>query len=856
MAAFSFPSAESCFNIHRNWEDDAPALPLDLQNIPMIPAFALVFSEDTVTLLHRDGDWMPLGKVSLDSPDLPDQLGDLRALAEARAGGDFTTKLVIPASQIRFTVARLAEGADEGEQVRAALEGRTPYDVAELVCDWQMIGQDAHIAVVARETLHEAEGFATDHGFNPVAFGAIAPDGRHPEEPWFGPTMVAPRFLGEEVAERDPLPLKPLPAVVAPPLPSDTDKVFATAEPEAEPEAPPAPLWDEPEPVAVPDAYADHHAAENDEPPLPDAPEVWAGHDDIADRHADARFDDFRTSVTDDAGYIPAGDDHHAANEDPPLPEDESAVPEDVHTPMVADFPLPEDAPAPLEDDLPVTHAVRTEGEATAVPQDAVPTEEGRDQAAEALTPTAEAPARAERVTIAAPAILAPARPLPVFDHPSFAQKPALRAERDLAAPRRVDSKSAKVVPPVSASPKEAPFVDFGRRIGTTSADMIPPPLRVTQTRAASLAAQAPAKQRPRYLGFILTAVLLVVLAVIAAASAFFIDDEAQITSQVDQPAPVVELAGAGVQPAFAGPAALPQYSTAPAFVSRFQLIPTASADERPALPGGALAQTAAKVAEASPAPDPRFANVSPRARPASMTPPEAAPDTTDAASVIQEVEGLRPRLRPEDLQPTPEELVEAEDTEGQMQASPRPITRPETVASAAIVAPPVDETGTALAVAVSQRPEMRPSGISRASVNAALAAALEPPPAAAVPAAPAAAPPAQVASVAAPRAAAPRQVEAEDEPAAPRSAVPNIPTKASVAQQATETGALPLGRTNVISITGANSNRTALVRAGNGRISRLRVGDRIDGGVVAAITQNAIHYRKGNTLYALEMPS
>ena len=819
----------------------------------MIPVFALVFSEDTVTLLHREGGWTPLGDAALDSQDLPDRLAELRGLAEAQAGGDFTTKLVIPASQVLFTVVPLRSDADHDEQVRSALDGLTPYEVAELVHDWQAIGQHAHIAVVARETLHEAEGFATDHGFNPVAFAAIAPEGRFPSEPWFGPTMVAPRFLGEDVPTRDMLPIIVSPPAIEPPFaaedrmpepaPSGDDVPDHDALP-IEHTDPPAPLWDEPEPVALPedlDAYAPH--------PVVTPPYIQ---DDI-------------------------------------LPEDEAplrdeSLPEETYPAVDAHDPLPEDdltaGDLPPSEEYGASEWMRDDGKGDALPQseddapdhsaqvvvDLPPEEADRDQHHPAVEDLSQTPsllavedtAQAERDSApdAPPVVIPPAAPLPVFDHPSFMQKPALRAERDLAAPSRSATGRIKVSPPLVTTPGEAPFVDFGRSAGAAPADMIPPPLRVTQSRATDFAGRDAPRQRPRYLGLILTVVLLIALALVAAASAYFGDETSETISGVNQPAPVMELAGAGAQPTLLAAGAVPEQVVALVTSPRFQLIPTASADERPAVQSGSLAQAApATAAEPSPAPDPRLAGATPRARPASLEATQAAPAPTVAAFVVEEHAGHRPRLRPQDLQPTPEELVEAEDTEGQMTASPRPFTRPESVANAAITAPEPDDTGTALAVAVSQRPEMRPSGVSRASVNAALAAALEPPPAAT---APAAAPPtsARVAAVATPRAAPPQPAAPKAVPEAPRSVAPSIPTRASVAQQATETGALPLGRTNVISITGASSNRTALVRASNGRISRLRVGDRLDGGVVAAITQNAIHYRKGNTLYALEMPS
>lgn len=460
--------------------------------------------------------------------------------------------------------------------------------------------------------------------------------------------------------------------------------------------------------------------------------------------------------------------------------------------------------------------------------------------------------------------VLPAAEPQPVFEHPSFTARPTLRAEREGTAPKRVEPTGERITPRITVTPNEAPFVDLTR--SRNPADLTPPPLRVTQGRASSRPSSERAK--PRYMGLILTVMLLIALAVVAAISAFYTND----TADTAEAAPHGNLSLAAVAaPAAAADLVPPGQSTTPE-AHDAQVLPVVAEDAVPAATAPVTMLAAADTAPAAPAtetaatepvvPDataPETIELAqaappstrPRVRPTTetsqtATAPEAA-SPPDAAFVVAGMPDTRPRLRPEDLVPTQEEMAEAEDVEGALEASPRPLGRPELAANAAIVA---TDAGTPLAVAVSQRPEMRPSGVSRASVNAALAAAMVPDPTPA-----AVAPPAQTRTAPAPAPApAAREAEADDEPE-PVPTAPSIPTRASVAQNATEQNAMPLGQTNIISITGKSSSRTALVRSGNGRISRLRVGDRIDGGVVAAITENAIHYRKGNQLYALNMP-
>ncbi|NJM84534.1 MAG: translation initiation factor 2, partial [Tabrizicola sp.] len=102
--------------------------------------------------------------------------------------------------------------------------------------------------------------------------------------------------------------------------------------------------------------------------------------------------------------------------------------------------------------------------------------------------------------------------------------------------------------------------------------------------------------------------------------------------------------------------------------------------------------------------------------------------------------------------------------------------------------------------------------------------------------------------------AAKPEEIDEANEPEV-ASAAPRIPTKASVAKQATYENAINLSKTNLIGVYGTQNNRYALVRQSNGRYKKVSVGDRIDGGTVKAITQNEVRYQKGGRLIALKMP-
>ncbi|KPQ06511.1 MAG: Type IV pilus biogenesis [Rhodobacteraceae bacterium HLUCCA12] len=124
-----------------------------------------------------------------------------------------------------------------------------------------------------------------------------------------------------------------------------------------------------------------------------------------------------------------------------------------------------------------------------------------------------------------------------------------------------------------------------------------------------------------------------------------------------------------------------------------------------------------------------------------------------------------------------------------------------------------IDDDAAAEAVAVSLRPSSRPAGLS-ARAQEILAAMST------------------------------RQQTEEPAPA-PAEAAPRIPTSASVAEQATQARAINLRRLNLVGVFGTPDSRRALVRLSNGQVVRVRVGDTLDGGQVAAIGDNELRYVK-----------
>jgi hypothetical protein len=150
--------------------------------------------------------------------------------------------------------------------------------------------------------------------------------------------------------------------------------------------------------------------------------------------------------------------------------------------------------------------------------------------------------------------------------------------------------------------------------------------------------------------------------------------------------------------------------------------------------------------------------------------------------------------------------------------------------------------SATPQAVASSRRPAGRPSDLPKA-VEAAVAAAVATP-------APAAAPAPEPAPVVT-AAAAPEQEIDEPEPVI---AAPNMPTSVTVSRQATVKNALNLGEISLIGVFGSSSSRRALIRMPSGRFIKVKVGDRFDGGTIAAIGDSEVSYVKRGQTVVLKM--
>ena len=906
----------------------------------MKPSFALNLSHEGIDLFHRkNGGWHMVGTVQLDDPQMAETLALLRGTASELSNGGITSKLIIPESQILYTTLTVSTTEPDAQraEIRAALDGRTPYGVDELVFDWHLDGDVAQVAVLAQETLSEAEAFATEHGFNPVSFAAAPTPVQFPREPFFGPAKSAAAILGNDV--------QVTPDEVA----IDVARITAL------PIASPAPVT-EPEPVVAPEPTPEPVVQEGPAPAVD--PETATEPDPTPDLIApvpppvvdDAR-PAFSTTRSKDAPAAPSA---RKSTEDTVAPRLTLGTAEQNSAPRLsaakrdagvtsADLP---DVIAPVLAD---TDTVTKPTTAAPKPQASKPAKAkpakakagkswllGRpkspDATAHPVKPTAPEPQ--------------PATPAPVLPVPDAA--PAVAK----IAAKAVTAETAEPAPKTPAK------VDKPKDKTPVTTAIAPPPPPVNEAEAMTVFGarrnDTPVGGKPKYLGLMLTLVLVLTMGAVALWSVLFssqdtagpVDDapaelvdgagptartDGTITlsedgtiSTVDDaeladiepesdptaPADTFEITPSVAQAIYAttGVWSLPpEVPDAPGTdtsddVYVASLDPVITSQDAIALPpssqiGAPLAPIPQQALPPRPGqvftlnsdglilPEPEGAKtpygvtvfsgnpgIAPRPRPVTeqaervettTTPDEAAPEDGAAAPATDEApvaapaadlppappEGISPRARPDDFADNLERAQNGGLTRSEL-AALRPRARPASLqeqaealraqelaaaeaAAAALASAPTatdaDPTTDSdpsdlgeLQLAAVPIPLARPSNF-----NDAVAKALK-----------------------------------EVETAAPAAAVPaaavvtpSIPSSASVAKQATFENEINLSQINLIGVYGSSSDRRALVRLSNGKYVKVQVGDALDGGQVAAISDDALRYVKRGKNVVLEIP-
>lgn len=811
----------------------------------MKPDFALSLSFEGIDLLARAaGGWRMAGHVALDTPDLGGALSDLRQKAIDLGSASFRTKLIVPNDQIRYLSVDTGHvaTADRIAKVRAALDGATPYPVEELVYDICVDGALTHVAAVARDTLEEAEAFATEHRFQPVSFVAVPGNEAFLGEPFFGPTQFAETALasGERV-EPDGIAV-----VVVGDVNDALDEDLGSepAETLLDPAEPPAaPPEDVP---AAPDEYAEsvREAAQASED-APSSPDPVPG------------FTSRRISV---------------------IPDHEQPAPEPTPSTI---------APHIDVDEAPDLDTPPRQLFASLTAQDLEAVDEGKEgstwasrflsrrgvesnevqQANPRVEPTLQPvpPAPIENTPepgpIAAfaspqPAMTAPAAPAAQFDMPDERERMTIFGMRNSGdvggAPRHLGLILTAVLLLFLAGVAlwASVFVD---EPVTSWFDRDDPVIVTEVPRAPLTVSPDPELDNNDLAG-----------ATDPAETGLSDTDAAVLDALREDPDTLTEPALPDQDTAEARYAVTgiwqkaPEPPVEPGLISLEDLYLTSidgAVDARDAValprwegyetdqPLGQVISPAAPGSEFAFDEDGRVIPTPEGAlSPDGFTvllgrPPVVPPATPDrGAEVIDPEEttrtalaGLRPLPRPDDLVEQTERSQLGGLTLSEL-SSVRPLVRPEVEKSAQ----EQDETPTAQAVLASLSPAPRPANMASLVEEAARRQAEQPDQSEQ---------PTQVA------AAAPAT-------AAPAVAAPRIPSSASVARAATVNNAINLRRVNLIGVYGTPSNRRALVRLPNGRYKKVEVGDRLDGGRISAIGESELRYQKNGRNLTLSIPS
>ncbi len=836
----------------------------------MAREWALDLDMNGIRLMGRDvGQWEEFATISLEDTGFREALS--ACLAEHKVGPDVT--VFLPPSQVLYRSVPITSDADASREIEAVLDEETPYSVQELEFDWELDGpHSARVAAVALETLDEARTFVEAFDLEISGFSALATPQDFPRRPDFGGA--------DEVSLTDL---------------ADDDIALA------------APLTAEIEDVTDPVEELEVHAEEG-----PDDAVTFA-----SSRNSEERVTSEPLRLDASAPVIDVNDATPVVALDG-TPEDRG-FPDLKEPPLTAPRVVTDMAVTGLAGDTgeetarvisrsldgsvlsrPIRQPLETPNRTTLALAAAMTLVVGG--IVWSILPDTT-PSTEDVVAASAPA------PVPDVEvEPEIVEAPA-PAIPELAQPTGVGTKMAQPLAPTAEAAPEVAAASFGPQFAPQALDL---PLNNASADTVAIigSLSVPHPDAGDY------ASVLAPFAIDAqsAAPSAFLDTRppvilASLAPVSAEPGQQPDLAASdALSPPLAErpeallgvseiePAALPDLpsATEAGSIEVAALEPANSVEEVVVLPPEVPADSQPLV-EGAPAP---AVPTAPDAEPAVVAeePPSDAPSLPTPTALAQSVPDTRPSARPEGIAPTeteePEIAEVGEETENGLPrptalAASLPETRPPArtrilapeVAEADDAVDPAEAPDTVLAAVEENplariRPPARPgsaqetareaAGVSEAS-SLAVATSLQPRNRPSDLAARAEALRQQAlqnarapdTSAAITAALAPEESEPELPAAEPRNA-PRlaIPTDVSVARQATIEDAIRLNRINLIGVYGLPSDRRALIRLPSGRYVKVKVGDRVDGGSVASITDTQVRYTKGGRTVTLQMPS
>ena len=199
------------------------------------PRFALSLSFEGIGLEeYAKGASSKIAEAILDKDDFDQRMSELYRKAEAMSGDGLSVALILPNEQIKFVSVACPDDADPitiNEHILRTMDGATPYPMDELRFDHHLADGTLYVAAVALETLNEAEEFAKNYGFSPLA--CIARTDTFPTEVFFGlsdaPLGLMSRLSTEEPEDDVEESAPPVIAFARPDTPEDTTIIASTA---------------------------------------------------------------------------------------------------------------------------------------------------------------------------------------------------------------------------------------------------------------------------------------------------------------------------------------------------------------------------------------------------------------------------------------------------------------------------------------------------------------------------------------------------------------------------------------------------------------------------------------------------
>ncbi len=474
-----------------------------------------------------------MGTVDVGTGNLADDLKVLRQKAGEVKRKRVRTKLIIPDDQIKYLTIDTGDVDDDTRRAaaREALDGATPYAVDALAFDISIDGDKTHVAAVARETLKEAEAFAVEYRFQPVSFVA-APDGQgFLGEPFFGQTAHASNILAKG-ARVEPDGIRVVIVSHAP----EPERADSKPDQKVEDTAPePAPKGGKakPETPASRAGSAGEHKAEapsneSDAPTPPDAAKPPPS-------------DDVTTAPQDSDGE--ASNNVLMAKKNDAEPAETTAKDKEIKPDKTSATDTTE-KPAPQTKDI----------EAEDDPTEIAPEKDGASDDASPLMGFATRRRATPEATSAAPLGGVTREPPTSRPAPRLNVADVAAGKAPTLSPQQAAAKSLRPAPPIEdlppadpPAPKKAPEESSGFLSRRKPKRIPPAPPAIQPTPAAGLATPVPAAAatdaeaqrmtvfgarteaqvggKPRFLGLILTVILLVFLAGVSAWASVFLDD-------------------------------------------------------------------------------------------------------------------------------------------------------------------------------------------------------------------------------------------------------------------------------------------------------------------------------------------